>query len=153
MSSYVAQWVDRGLTVKDDTQDSIVRAEVQRLGELLAIAVAAQSIPRRLGKDASDEELSADKQRAKRIAHVASQLLVAWSSKVKSTTIEAGVSKQAATVDWLHWWEDHRVWLINRRKYIATWASQNDVDMKWAKSALVKITNELNWLEYAMRSS
>ena len=151
MSSYVAQWVDGAMAVREDSAASITAAEVERLGKLLAIATAAQTVSRRLGTDATDDELAADKRRAKRIAHIASQLMVGWSSKVKTTHIDVSVSKQAATVDWQRWWEEHRVFLINRRMYIATWAVKSGADMKWAKSALVKITNELTWLEYAMR--
>jgi hypothetical protein len=150
MSAFLAQWVDLAQKVSaDDTVASIAKAERERIAKLMAIAIAAESIPRRLGGGASSEELMLDKKRCKRIAHVASQLLGAWEGKPNIGVGE--ISKEAAIVDWKRWWEEHHVWLLNRQRYIATWCHKTGADEKWCKSAIVKLTNELRWLEYALR--
>jgi hypothetical protein len=152
MSSYLAHWYDPELKVADtETVDDITKAEIERLVKLLAVAQAAGSIPRRLGGDASPTDLALDKRRAKRIGHVAAQLLGSWSGKTKLPPAPA-VTREAATVDWKQWWAEHRIWLMNRQRYIATWCLKYEADAKWCKSALVKLNNELLWLEHALRS-
>ena len=147
--SYLAQWYDHSMVIsEDDTAESIERAEVQRLAKLLAIAAQVQATPRRLGSDATPEELALDKRRAKRISHVAGQLLTGWGGTSNST---GDISREAAQVEWRRWWNEHQVWLINRQRYIATWAQKTGADQKWARSALVKLNNELQWLAYALR--
>lgn len=151
MSSYLAQWYDPDLSVPEaESVEAITRAEIERLVKLLAITVAVAAIPRRLGADASQQDLALDKRRAKRIGHVAGQLLSAWAGKAKLPP-PPEVNREAAIVDWKAWWEEHRTWLLNRQRYIATWCQKYEADAKWCKSALVKLNNELVWLEYALR--
>lgn len=149
VSSFLMQWHDPGLTVnEEDTADSLVQEERQRLAKMLAVAEAAQTVPRRLGADATPDELAADKRRSRRIAHVARQCATAWG---KIVSITGDVSREAAQVNWSQWWETHKTWLINRIKYIVAWAQKTGADEKWTKSTVVKLTNELTWLTYAMR--
>lgn len=129
-----------------ETKATITKAEVDRLNRLLSIAATAQELPRRLGADASDEELAADVTRCKRVGHVASQLLAAWGGK----KTPVNVKQEAATVLWGIWWADHNIWLRNRKVYIASWAMSGG-DERWAKTAIVRLTNEERWLEYALR--
>lgn len=148
MSSFLAQWLDPGLKIpEEETADKITRAERERLSRLAAVAKAAGSMPRRLGGDANAKELASDKQYCRRIEHVATQCATAWGGALQ---VSGDVGREAAIVKWDKWCQDHKVWLTNRMKYIATWAS-NGGDPKFAKSALVKLQNELRWVEYAMR--
>ena len=152
MNQYAAQWYDPALEISaDESVKKITKEESERLAKLLAIATAAGAIPRRVGPDATGEELAQDKRRAKRIAHVAGQLLDAWAGPKGRKQAKVEITREAATVDWPRWWEDHQIWLENRRRYIATWSEKNTVDRTWAKGALVRINNELSWLQYAMR--
>ena len=151
--SYLAQWVDPALEVSpEESAKRIQLEEINRLLKLHAIAIAAGAIPRRLGVDATTEELAADKKRCRRIAHVALQLASAWSGKdPDKLKAKYDVVKEAAVVNWALWWEGHKTLLINRQRYIATWSSRQDGQERWCKSALVKLNNETQWLEYALR--
>jgi|SRR5215471_515740 len=131
----------------DETKTKITSEEVERLSKLLSVAQAAELMTRRVGPDATDAELTADKKRCRRIAHVATKLLGSWGCKRPQ---KFDVAREAAIVDWPRWWQDHKIWLDNRRRYVATW-SQKGGDERWAKSALVRLTNESSWIEYALR--
>jgi hypothetical protein len=148
--AYLQQFLDPDLKVKDETAEQLTAQEIERLSKLHAIALAAMAIPRRIGGEASNDELSADKRRAKRVAHVAGQCVSAWGIKKPQAPV-ADITRQAAQVVWQRWWEDHRVWLLNRMRYIATWQYKTGGDERWAKSAITKLNNELGWLEYALR--
>lgn len=145
--TYLAQWYDPALEPKEgETKEKIEMEERQRLSKLLNIASAASIIPRRAGVEADGAELATDKQRSKRIAHVAQQCVTAWGG----TTSVTDAKTEAAQVIWTKWWEQHATWLRNRMRYLATWGIKGG-DEKWAKKALVRLNNELSWLEYALR--
>lgn len=150
--SYLDTYVDLALPIPaEERAITITEDEVERLTKLLAVARLAQSIPRRLGAEASAEQLAEDSRRGKRIAHVASQLLTSWGGDPGVSPGDVG--REAATVNWDRWWEEHQVWLVNRQRYLATWchkSSQNG-DLRWCKSAMVRLENEIKWLAYAMR--
>lgn len=151
--SYQAHWVDPALDIPaEETAKRIELAEISRLLKLYAIATATGHMARRLGTDATSEELAIDKKRSRRIAHVAVQLASAWSGKdPQKLKLKQDVSQEAAVVDWKVWWEGHQTWLVNRQRYVATWASRQKKQDKWCKSALVKFDNELKWISYALR--
>lgn len=149
--SYLTTYFDPALPVRaEDTEASISRAEQERLAKLMSVAVTAQTMPRRLGQESMPEELADDKRRAKRIAHVAAQLLKTWGGTSLNGS-GADAKREAAIVDWRKWYEEHRIWLVNRQRYIATWVIKTEANEKWGKSALVKLNNELNWIEHALR--
>jgi hypothetical protein len=151
VSSYLLQWYDHGLEVDpSDTRESIRQGEIERLAKLLAIATQIQTVPRRLGGSATPEDLAKDKIRAKRVAHVVLQLLTAWGEEPGNGAV-ADVASEAAQMAWERWWQEHRVWLLNRQRYLATWCQKTGADPKWCKSALVRVNNELQWLAYALR--
>jgi hypothetical protein len=148
VSGYLASFYDPGVEVRDDTPESILRAEQQRLLHMYSVALAARAIPRRVGADATPAETSEDKRICRRIMWVASQSTAAWGGKL---TGMKDVSREAAQVNWARWWSDHQTWLSARMRYIATWAIANPQHERWAKSALVKLANEMKWLEYSFR--
>lgn len=146
--TYLTEYYDPALKPGELKREEIVAEEMLRLQTMLAIAEIAAEIPRRLGPEATGEELAADKQRCRRIRHVAQQLLASWDGKTPKNGVD--FSKLAATVNWDNWWADHQVWLRNRRRAIATWGMTGG-DEKFAKSAVVRYNNEERWLQYALR--
>lgn len=147
-SSFLLALYDPAIAVGDETPNALRDEEYDRLILLLSVATAAAAIPRRLGADASSDELADDKKRCKRIAHVARQCLVAMGH---SNAQPRSLSKEAAQVRWEVWWERQQATLLDRQKYIACWALVHEADSAWAKSAIVRLQNELSWLAYAMR--
>jgi len=150
--AFLQQFIDPGLRVsKSDTPESLAQKEIERLQELHAIAIASMNIPRRLGGDATDEELANDKRCGRRVAHVAAQCLRAWGTEPKP--ISKNISRAAAQVRWSRWMAEHLLYLDQRMRYIATWQYKTGKDEKWAKSSLVRLGNEQRWLEYSLRDA
>ena len=152
--AFLQQFIDPGLKVsKSDTPETLSRKEVERLNELYAVASAALTIPRRLGGDADDAELAKDKQSCRRVMHVAEQCLKAWNTQVKPVT-SSSISKLAAQVQWTRWLGEHKAYLDQRIRYIATWQYNFGAEHeRWAKGALTRLANEQRWLEYALRDA
>jgi hypothetical protein len=150
-SVYLASYIDPGLAIDTTlTKEDIVKEEVDRLSRLYTIANVAADIPRRIGGEATREELAKDKSRCRRVAHVAFQCARSWSNR-KTVTLADDVGQEAAQVVWARWYEEHRVFLHTRLNYIASWAYATGVSDKWTKKAIVRLNNEVRWLEYAMR--
>lgn len=150
MGSFLTAFLDLSLPVSEgESQTSLARAEQERLAHLLAIATHAQTIPRRLGGEASPDELADDKRRGKRVEHVAGQLLTAWGGRPSNYAHD--VNREAAQVNWQRWWQEHETWLLNRQRYLATWCHKCDGDEKWTKSAITRLQNEIKWISYALR--
>jgi hypothetical protein len=149
---YLTDWNDPGMEVGKEAPKELAEQECVRLARQLAIVTAAGEIPRRIGADASAEELALDKRRSKRVAHVLRQNLTAWSGK-KTANLPSGgeIQREAAILDWEKWAAEHQAWLLNRTRYIVTLCFKNNGDEKFAKGAVVKLTNETNWLKYALR--
>lgn len=151
---FLQGYVDRAITVRpEDSAVALAAAEVERLQRLVAVFRTAAAHPRRLGGEAWPEELALDKKRAKRLAHAAEHVLRDWGGEPVEWE-EA--SKVAATLNFESWWHDHEAWLRARQCYVATWCQRygdNNGDLRWGKSAIVRFNNELKYLSYAMRES
>lgn len=95
-----------------------------RLFELAGIAAWASLIPRRLGADATAQELAADKRMCRRIAHAADQLAKLWTTVDVYNAHPKTIDKKraGAVVLWDTWWAQHLQYLNNRRTFIATFA-------------------------------
>jgi len=133
----------------EDTEARISRAEQDRLKKLFNVATTASMMPRRL-TDAMPEDLAADKLKARRMAHVATNSLKSWGASLEGMN-GYDVRREAAIVDWNHWSIDHQIYLLQRQFYIATWAISTGGDQRWAKSAITKLSNERTWIERALR--
>lgn len=150
--SFMMTYIDLDLKIPEgDTREKINTAEAARVGKMLAVAITAQEMPRRLGGEASPEELANDKSMNRRIAHVASQLMVGWGTNGNGAS--ADVKREAASVDWKKWIAAHETFIVNRCRYIATWQHKvgDKTSERWAKGAVTRLENELKWLRYAMR--
>jgi len=151
-TGYLSPYYDPGVAIRDENPVEIERAERERLFVLFSVAQAASQIPRRIGGEADYMELRVDKRQCRRIAHVAQKCLIGWGGQIDKSP-SRDIKKEAAQVIWDKWWETHQIALRNRITYIANWGlRQEDVELqRWAKSAVMKLVNELNWLDYALR--
>src|SRR6516164_156402 len=141
--AYLDAYLDPALDIpKGETPKKITVQEVKRLNHLLAVATAAQKIQRRLGADASDEEIARDKVQSRRIAHVARQCIAAWDDVPKKRLEKC--ESEAAQIVWANWAAEHQTRLLNRMRYIATWQYKYSTEELWAKSAVVRLNNELS---------
>lgn len=150
-TQFLARFYDSELRLpKIESREALESAEVERLARSLAVVLMTGSIPRRLGGDATSEELAIDKKRAKRVGHAINQSLKGWIRKTPVLPLDAKIRQEGAQLDWKIWHEAHVAEVANQLRLISTWAIQNDEE-RWAKSAVVRLENELNWISYAMR--
>lgn len=148
---YLERWYDPELVLPEDlTPVSLAAGEVSRIGRALSIVVVAGTIPRRLGGDASDEELALDRKRARRAGHALRQALVGWVKRVPQLQLDDEIRRLGAQLDWESFGTEHRNVLKSRLCLCATFAIRED-EKRWGKSAVVNLENEMNWFTYAMR--
>jgi hypothetical protein len=133
------------------TAARVTEEEVERLTRMTAVAVLAAAIPRRVGADATPEELALDKKRARRVRHALEQCLQGWAGELPALPVNDVLRTEAAKINWEQWWAEHQVWLDGRVKLVVTWCYKTGADERWTKSAVVKYQNETKWLNYAMR--
>jgi hypothetical protein len=145
--SYLLPYYDAELAVGEESAREIVAAERERLSHALALVQSAQRMPRRLGPEATGEDLALDKRRAKRVAWALARVLEGWGGPVRG---HWDVQAAAAQLKWDSWWGEQEVLITNRMRYVATWGIKRNNE-KWAKTAIVKFNNELRWVSYAMR--
>lgn len=129
------------------TPEDVSAAEVGRLQSAVAVVAVTAAIPRRLS-DANREELALDKRRARRVLHVQRQSLVAWGGEEREADAEERIA--GAQMVWELWQESHQVAVQARLRQIATWAKKTG-HLRFGKSAVVKLSQELEWMEYALR--
>jgi hypothetical protein len=147
-SPLIDQYWDPALKVdKKMTPEAIAVTEIERLQGELAAAVVAANFPRRLG-DASRGELALDKRRSRRVGHALRQSLSAWGGAERTATEPE--FRTGAQIDWPGWLEQHQTELHGRLRFVASWAKLT-TNLKFGKSAVVRLSQEHAWLIYAMR--
>jgi hypothetical protein len=153
--SLLASYHDPTLPVSaEDTRVTLTAAETARLLRQSSVMYAITTMPRRLGSDASDDDLATDKKRARRTQHALFQCLQDWVGKrVPKLLTTPEIRQEATQVNWTAWIEEHERYVRQRTVYIASWAIKidNDKDKRWAKSAVVRLQNESRWVAYALR--
>lgn len=150
-TSFLARHHDPALDLDGvGPREELERGEVARLERALAVVIYAGSIPRRIGGEVSDEELALDKKRARRTGHALNQALRGWKKTRVNLEMSPEVKAEGAVIDWQRWGEAHLTELRNRLACLATWAIRNGEE-SWGKQAVVKLENEINWVEYALR--
>jgi hypothetical protein len=152
---FLEQFFDPALAV-DTSRDagSFASEEIARLQTAACRILVAAEIPRRLGGDATSDELAQDKKRCKRALHVLRQQLVGWSEKDPDKIEWRQVTEvdrvEGASLLWEPWWKEQESYLTARRAYIATWGLKKP-DTAYAKRAVTRLGNELTHMAYAMR--
>lgn len=152
---FLEQFFDPACEV-DLTLDSasLARDELARIQTQACRILVAAEIPRRLGGDATSDELALDKKRCKRVLHVLRQQLIAWSekdaNKIEFRPITEADRVEGASMIWADWWRDQQEYLTTRRLYIATWALKKP-DTAFGKKAVTRLSNEISHTGYAMR--
>ena len=152
---FLEEWFEPSLKVDTTlTGESFSQEEIARIQTAACYVMVAIEIPRRLGGDATSDELALDKRRCRRVLHVLRQQLVGWSEKdpdkVKWRPLTDEDKAEGASLIWDKWWEGQQAHLTARRAYIATWGLKKP-DTEYAKHAVTRINNELNHMAYAMR--
>lgn len=153
MASYLARHFDPALTDLGEgfgSREELEAHQVERIKRALSVVIICGSIPRRLGADASPEELSLDKKRARRAAHALKQSLHSWKKRPGELPLTDEVRMDGAQLQWKSWIEAHDTNIANQLRIVSTYAITNGEE-DWGKSAVVRLENESNWINYAFR--
>lgn len=149
--SWVAPWFDTGLEIPEGlTLDQLVKAEVDRLTLAISVVLYASSIPRRLGGEASREDLALDKLRCRRVGHALRQVYRGWDKGAVEPISNDTVKQTGAQLEWSTFAAEHLVEMETRARLVVTWAVRSD-QTRWGKTAATNFTNEHRWFTYAMR--
>lgn len=127
--------------------EEVAAAEVERLQAACAVVYVTSQMPRRLGS-VTREDLALDKRRARRVLHAERQALVSWGGKEREPTEAERIA--GAQMVWDLWHEEANLVITSRLRYIATWAKATG-NLRFGKSAVVRLSQELDWLSYALR--
>lgn len=126
-----------GIKAPEWTVEEFERIEFERVRFSLFTAVVAESIPRRLGKDADAAALAIDKRVARMVANCYRSLWMSysrlgappaptWSSRVERVGLaakaEEGMRRAGATVRWGPWLRDRHGELDSRTREVAALA-------------------------------
>jgi hypothetical protein len=145
------RFYDSGLVLPDSLdRREITNYEVDRIARAFAIISYAGILPRRLGNEVTDFELSLDKRRARRVAHALVQASRGWRTTEPKIVNNEDVRIAAIHLNWEAFGPAHTTSVHNRMRMVATYAFKND-DLRWSKSALTRLENEINWVSYALR--
>lgn len=150
--AYVERFYDSGIVLPEYIdRRQITYNEIDRIARAFAIIAYAGQIPRRLGNDATDEELSLDKKRAKRVAHALIQSSKGWQVRSEPKIVnDEEIRLLAIHLNWEAFGPAHLTTVQGRMRVVATYAVKQD-DFRWGRSALTKLENELKWVSYALR--
>lgn len=148
--NYLAQYFDPDLTPPKATQAELEADQVKRITRALSVVLYAGGIPRRLGGDASDEELATDRKRARRVAHALKQSIRGWAKKMPDLPTDEELRVEGAQIVWDTWAQAYIADLNLQLRTLVTWSVRQEQE-RWGRSAIVKLENEINWLTYAMR--
>ena len=133
-----------------ESREELERRQIERIERALSIILVAGVIPRRLGGDASDEELALDRKRARRAAHALTNSLKGWTRKSPKPPLNDKIRMDGAQLIWADWEAKHLAAVEHELRLCATWALRNE-EIRWGRSAVVALTNELRWVSFSQR--
>ena len=148
---YLEKHYDPNLRLpRNATRESLERRQVDRITRALAVISFASEIPRRLGADADSKELAEDKKRARRTAHALANALAPWVRDKIDLKDSDEIRREGAQLVWASFGEAHLNAVRGELRILSSWAVRSD-ELRWGRSAVVKLENELRWVEYALR--
>lgn len=151
MTSYLGEHYDPGLDIsRIKSREELEDRQINRISRELAVILVTLSIPRRLGADADETELAIDKKRARRVAHALSKALTGWTKRPPQVTVDDEIRRLGAQLNWTSWQPAVTGTIEEQRRCVATYAIRSGQE-RWGKSAIVRLNNELKWVEYALR--
>lgn len=150
-NNFLERWHDSALEPPPaGAREELETREVERIVRSLAVVILAGTIPRRLGGDVDDSQLALDRKRARRTGHALTQALRGWTKKQPKLPLDDAIRIEGAQLDWTKWQEAHTTKIRNELRCLATWAVRHE-ERAWGRSAVVRLENELKWVEFALR--
>jgi hypothetical protein len=148
---FVERYFDAGLEIpRNLSVDFIAERQTIRIVRALTVIIIAGATYRRLGDEASDEELTLDKKRAKRVGWALTQAHGGWSKKDPKIQITPELERDGTQLEYHYFIPEHMTQIMIELRLVATWAIRNKEE-RWGRSAVVNLENEMRWIQYAMR--
>lgn len=150
--SFLGGYTDPAMRVDEALPlEQLASDESERLANSLAIVLAAYAVPRRLGGEASNQELARDKRTGRRVLHALQQAHAQWADQNgRQLEVTEEHRQKGAKLSWTEFGRNHRIDLDTRLRYVATWAAKTG-NKREGRTLLVKLQNEKRWVEYALR--
>lgn len=159
--SYSEEFFDEEARFPEHWQgrDIIAIEQFYRLSATVQAAEMSLNMSRRLGGDATREELAADKRSARRVAHYCRQFAGAWLTEVPDTAIppvpknhrmHKSIRKLASVVEWDAFADALESELLDQCRLIVSWAYEND-DKKFANRAASRLLKEIDRMKEITR--
>lgn len=168
----LSAFADDGFQYPDTwNRTELAMSEIKRVKRLTFMATYAAQVPRRLGPDATPQELTVDKRTANRVGHTYLRLwqwLVVergpmpawdlpdafhppddWRATLKLAASDQDARRAGASVEWRPWWTDLRPRLLGRRAGVATFALREG-HLDWGYRLVTGLSRELSWVERAL---
>lgn len=141
MPTDIENWVDAGLDVADFDWGEVELQEIDRIRHCYAIARATLLVPRRLGPDADDADLKADRLLARRVASCYHNLAVMYAvAEYLPENVSAWYAEGARMI-WQPWFADLLRLVDARRRLVAT-AGVKLGELRQARRILHRLNRE-----------
>jgi len=149
MPTYLEQWNDVSIPLDTDFNwDNYAQEQQHRLTRLACIFDHMVGFKRRMGADATREDLAIDQKMAKRMRSAAYQFAGQWGATDEEidaygTEHYEALRREAAQVDWPKFIEEHRTYLQQNLRLVATTALRKG-DIKIGNKLCNRLLNEVN---------
>lgn len=148
---FLERYYDPTVDIAGINPGDIEAFEILRLTRSLTVVLVSSAVPRRLGGDATDVELSLDKLRARRMSHAINQSLKSWTSgrqvQISATPEDRIAGSQLV---WREFLSNHVIALNSRLYIVANYYIDLGAGSE-GRRAIVRLENEMNWVTHAMR--
>jgi hypothetical protein len=155
MGKFLDQWYSASTSTEETFDaDAFAQERMKQLTHALLMGHFAMSIPRRLGGDATPDELADDKRFSKTLRNRLLSSLRQWDSEAELTLDDVledtpdGLLEAArvagAQVDWHAWFKSFAKDGRKQLSILAAYATEGKVNAKLANSYGQRIYNELN---------
>lgn len=137
--------------------DAVDESEIKRLIAASMMALAASRTPRRLGGEATREELSLDKTVSRIVGNAYLGLLHLygagtgdWQKLRENATRNEEARSAGAQVQWQPWLDDQIIWLEQAIRRVAACALKTN-NIEWGNKAVYRLERERDLLARARR--
>lgn len=155
MSKFLDQWNDPGIKVDMGwSPETTAEQHAQRCMHMSLVAMQAQAMSRRLGGDASREEIAQDVKRARKLKNLYRQFAnqhgieghhEAWFESQTTAQLKE-LRQEAAQIDWVKYIQNTTATLNDELRFIATTGLKTG-HIQAANSLCNRILNEQNVLQ------
>jgi len=146
---YLERYFDESIRLPSvASREELEAREIDRILKDISVILLAGAMPNRVSPD--PEAIQLDRRRARRVGHALSNSLKGWTKRGLTPPVYDELRREAAQLDWEKWLAVHVATVERELALLATWAIRTG-ERKWGKSAVVKLENEIHWVQNSLR--